>query len=81
MAHYGVVTIVFIRSLTCHEDITNQRSSAWFGSGSKFNSLLKATTVGMANKAKKVASNLAKDLNETMQASLAYYTPEKVRNF
>uniref|UniRef100_H2ZEF1 UDENN domain-containing protein n=1 Tax=Ciona savignyi TaxID=51511 RepID=H2ZEF1_CIOSA len=48
-------------------------------SGSKFNSLLKATTVGMATKAKKVATNLAKDLNETMQASLAYYTPEKVR--
>ena len=31
----------------------------------------------MASKAKKVATNLAKDLNETMQASIAYYTPEK----
>jgi len=32
----------------------------------------------MASKAKKVASNLAKDLNETVQASFAYYTPDKV---
>uniref|UniRef100_H2ZEE9 UDENN domain-containing protein n=1 Tax=Ciona savignyi TaxID=51511 RepID=H2ZEE9_CIOSA len=65
-------------SNTFHND-QSTGTSTWFSSGSKFNSLLKATTVGMATKAKKVATNLAKDLNETMQASLAYYTPEKVR--
>uniref|UniRef100_H2ZEF0 C-myc promoter-binding protein n=1 Tax=Ciona savignyi TaxID=51511 RepID=H2ZEF0_CIOSA len=67
-----------MKSNTFHND-QSTGTSTWFSSGSKFNSLLKATTVGMATKAKKVATNLAKDLNETMQASLAYYTPEKVR--
>nr|XP_018671970.1 C-myc promoter-binding protein isoform X3 [Ciona intestinalis] len=67
-----------VRSNTFHNDQSTP-SNTWFSSGSKFNSLLKATTVGMATKAKKVASNLAKDLNETMQASLAYYTPEKIK--
>uniref|UniRef100_H2ZEE8 UDENN domain-containing protein n=1 Tax=Ciona savignyi TaxID=51511 RepID=H2ZEE8_CIOSA len=73
-------TSVCMRKLsnTFHND-QSTGTSTWFSSGSKFNSLLKATTVGMATKAKKVATNLAKDLNETMQASLAYYTPEKVR--
>ena len=69
----------WFRSLTCHEDITNQGSNGWFSSGSKLNNLLKATTVGMANKAKKAASNFAKDINETVQASLALYNTEKVK--
>ena len=35
----------------------------------------------MASKAKKAATNFAKDINETMQASLALYTLEKVSLF
>ena len=61
--------------MTCQDNITSHSSNNWFNSKSKFNSLLKATTVGMANKAKKVA----KGLNETMQANIDYYLPEKVR--
>ncbi|XP_076803792.1 C-myc promoter-binding protein-like isoform X6 [Clavelina lepadiformis] len=66
------------RSTTFHND-HSESAKSWFGSGSRLNSLLKATTYGMATKAKKVATNFAKDLNETMQASLSYYTPEKVK--
>ena len=51
---------------------SNDLQTAW--STSKFNSLLKTATMGMAEKAKKVA----KDLNETMQASIDYYTNEMV---
>lgn len=52
-----------------------------WSSGSKFNSLLKATTIGVATKAKRLASNLAKDINETVQTNLSYYTPEKVNRW
>lgn len=66
------------RSLTFHNDSNSSLSNSFLGS--KFNSLLKSTTIEMANKAKKLASNIAKDLNDTVQTNLAYYTPEKVSN-
>ena len=60
--------------MTYQNNIDDRNSNSWLSSGKKFNDLLKATTVGMANKAKKVA----KEFNDTMQANFEYYLPEKV---
>ncbi|XP_039272461.2 C-myc promoter-binding protein-like [Styela clava] len=50
-------------------------SSGLMNSGSKLNSLFKATT----SKAKQLATSFAKDINNTVQSNLAYYTPEKFK--
>jgi len=53
-------------------------STGWLTSNSAklFNGFLKTTTLSMANRAKLAATNIAKDLNESMKDSLAYYTNE-----
>lgn len=50
-------------------------SGGLINSGSKLNSLFKATT----SKAKQLATSFAKDINNTVQSNLAYYTPEKFK--
>ena len=47
---------------------------------SKLNGLIRSTTMSLGNKVKNVATNIAKDLNESMKESIAYYANE-VRKF
>jgi len=43
---------------------------------SKLNGLIRSTTMSLGNKVKNVATNIAKDLNESMKESIAYYANE-----
>ena len=64
------MTSIF-RSMTYSTDLQSVLSSAKY-------SLLKTATMGMAEKMAEKAKRVAKDLNETVQASLDYYTNEMV---
>ena len=65
--------------------IISKRSMTYSGNdtswtSSKLNGLIRSTTMSLGNKVKNVATNIAKDLNESMKESIAYYANE-VRKF
>ena len=54
--------------------------SSWLSSPNTkmLNGFIKSATISIATRAKKAASEIAKDLNDTMRDSIAYYTNNEV---
>ena len=75
------IVVQTIKKTILTKIIISKRSMTYSGNdtswtSSKLNGLIRSTTMSLGNKVKNVATNIAKDLNESMKESIAYYANE-----